>query len=103
MKLGRFLTPFLKSEDITEPITATITKIVVEEVRGQDGKIKKKEVAFFKEFDKGLVLGFVTTNQLKAACKTDEVEGVIGKKITLFFDPTVTMNTEIVGGITIKV
>ena len=41
MKLGRFLTPFLKSEDITEPITATITKIVVEEVRGQDGKIKK--------------------------------------------------------------
>ena len=103
MKLGRFLTPFLKSEDITEPITATITKVVVEEIRGQEGKVKKKEVVFFKEFDKGLILGLTTTNQLKAACKTDEVEGLIGKKITLYFDPGVTMGTKIVGGIRIKV
>lgn len=103
MKTGRFLSPFLKGEAIkaSGPQTVTIKSVEVETIgRGDDAK--DKAVAYFGELGQALVLNKSNIATLTELFKSDESDDWLGKKVVLFFDPSVMYSGKRVGGIRVR-
>ncbi len=86
-----------------EELTYTITQVNNEEAFNQ--KTNKKEMvrtAHFKECKEMLVLNTTNSKTIAKIYKSNAIEDWIGKRITLFFDKTVKVGREIVGGVRIK-
>lgn len=83
MKLSEvYPSKFLKGDDIEQETPVTITKLVFEKMKDEDGREEEKPVLLFKGVDKGLVLN--KTNATRIADQHgDETDLWTGKRITL--------------------
>jgi len=91
---------FLKKEDLPKPAKVKITDIDLLEFE-QDGKTQRKLVLKFEGKEKALACN-KTNARIIAALFGDETDGWIGKEITIFNDPTVSMGDKVVGGIRVR-
>ena len=80
----------------------TIASVEEEDVAKRHSPVNLKHVVHFEESSKSLVLGWVVAEQIGKVLGSLDMDDWIGKKITLFLDPTVTYNGERVGGIRIR-
>ena len=88
MKVKRYVgsKKYLKADHLGEnrAITVQILRVVLETMRGHDGKDEQKPVMYFTGHTRGLVLNVETTNTLSEIFRTDESETWLGKSIVLF-------------------
>lgn len=94
MKVGGFLSKYLKAQDLPQPKLVTIERIDEEEVGGE-----AKLVVYFTECEPGIVLGRTTIEQIVEALGDDDTDNWIGWQIVIFNDPTVQYQGRRTGGI----
>lgn len=80
--------------------TVTILKHCEEMVQNEKGK-SLKGVLYFKENVKPLILN-VTNGKTIATLYGKDADAWVGKRISLYFDPTIKVGKEIVGGTRVK-
>lgn len=99
MKVGKFLSNYVKSKDLTKPVKLTIT--TTESETFNEGKAEEKTalVVFFKELEQGVVLCKDSINQLVELCGSDDTDDWSGKVVEMFNDLTVKFQGKNVGGI----
>lgn len=96
---------YLKKEDaMPTPILLTIAEIKEENVAMDNEPPKMKQVAYFKETDKGFVIGKVTGSQMASFLGDpgDTPVAWYGKQIVLYCDPNVMMKGKLVGGLRVR-
>ena len=91
---------FLKKEDLPKPAKVVISNIDLMEF-DQDGKTQRKLVIEFEGKEKKLACNKTNARTI-AAMLGDETDNWVGKEITLYNDPTVSMGDQIVGGIRVQ-
>ena len=91
---------FLKKEDLPKPVKVKIDSAEMIEF-DQDGKTQRKIVLKFEGKEKALACNKTNARTI-AAMHGDETDNWIGKEITLYNDPTVSMGDQVVGGIRIQ-
>jgi hypothetical protein len=87
---------FLKKDDLPKPVKVKIDDIDLIEFDDQ-----KKLVLAFKGKDKKFVCNKTNARTI-AAIFGNETDSWIGKEITIFNDPTVSMGDKVVGGIRVQ-
>jgi hypothetical protein len=103
MKTGRFISVYLKADSVKKAGEQVVTITSIEaETLGRGDEAQNKLVAYFEELDQGLVLNKSNLSTLEEIFKSDETDDYIGKKITLWFDPSVRFSGKRVGGIRVK-
>lgn len=101
MKIGRFVSEFLKGANVKAPTVVTIRAAETRQFKNDDPKKAERQslVIFFKELDQGVVLCKESILQLEQICGSDDTDQWIGKKVTMFFDPNIRYQGKLVGGI----
>ncbi|NLT48394.1 MAG: hypothetical protein GXX92_08265 [Clostridiales bacterium] len=84
----------------SDTITVTIARHSEEEVQNEKGK-SLKGVLYFRENIKPLILN-VTNGKTIAKIYGKDADGWVGKRISLYYDPTVKVGKEVVGGTRVK-
>lgn len=89
---------YLKGTDLVDgEMTLTIASIQPEEIEGS----RQKTVIRFNDERRGFVCN-VTNADIIAGLYGEDYEGWVGKRITLYFDPSVMMGREKRGGIKVR-
>ena len=97
-------TEFFGGQDLPNlqaKITVTIKNYGIENIRTQSGTTKKG-VLHFNENIKPLIVNKSKLKPLKDKYGF-ETDNWIGKKITLYFDPTIKFGKEVTGGIRVEI
>lgn len=97
-----FETNYLASWDLEGDTTVTIVRAMYEEVTGEKGRKDKCLVLYFKDYENGMIVNVTNSKTIQRIHSEKEPAKWIGKKITLFVDPNVTIKGEKVGGIRIR-
>lgn len=92
---------YLKQSDVTPPKIVTIQSLKSENLAREDQPKKVRPILMFEELDKGLVMNKTNLKRCAKACRSDETDDWIGKKIKLYFDEEVEFGGDQVGGIRI--
>lgn len=100
MKIGKYVTNYLSADDVEDPRIGTITKVAEERVGGKDGD--DKLVAYFEEFDGGIVLNKTNLLNLASIFGSEETNDWPGEKVTVWRDPSVQFGGKKVGGIAFR-
>lgn len=97
-----FDSDYLASWDIDTDTVVTFTGFKYEEVTGEKGRKDKCLVAYFKEFEKGMILN--VTNSKTISTLHDSIYPIdwIGKQITLYVDHNVQMKGETTSGLRVR-
>lgn len=85
-----------------QDIIATIDYVRREPVVGTNGKKEEKRVAHFKEGIKPLILNVTNSKVLASLYGTPYVEEWAGRKVQIYFDPTVKMGRDVCGGLRLR-
>lgn len=96
-------TDFFGGQDLPNlqaEMTVTIKSYAIEKIKTQSGTTKKG-VLYFEENIKPLIVNKTKLKPLVSAFGF-ETDSWIGKRITLYFDPTVKFGKEVTGGIRVK-
>ena len=101
MNVGKFLSSYLKADDIKDPQVVTIAKTLAEEI-GRDDTKESKLVVYFKEIEKGVVLNKTGIRTLSELFGSEDSDKWIGKKVTLYNDRNVMFQGKRCGGIRFK-
>ncbi len=97
-----FDTNYLASWDIEGDTTVTIVKAMYEEVTGEKGRKDKCLVIYFDEFENGMIVNVTNSKTIQKMYNELQPAKWIGKKITLYVDPNVSIKGEKVGGLRIR-
>jgi hypothetical protein len=98
-----FDSDYLASRVVTEDTTVTIEEMRYEEVVGDKGRKDSCLVAAFVEDVKPMVVNATNSKTIQALYKTAIVTEWVGKKITIYTDPTIKSKSgEVVGGLRIR-
>lgn len=101
MKMNEmFPSNYLKKEDVSHPITATIRDVITEEVSGDHGK-ESKPVIRFNGSVKPMILN-KGNGELLCSLYGDDSLAWHGKSIELYMDPNVMFGGKRVGGIRLR-
>jgi hypothetical protein len=93
---------YLKQDDVPPGgIDVTVRGFKREDMEA-DGKKEQKVVLYFNELEKGLVMNLVNRELLKEATGETTVEGVKGKVVNLYTDPTVMFGGKKTGGLRLR-
>lgn len=92
---------YLKKENFDDDQTCTI-KGIKQENLGREDSPEMRWVIYFKEYPKGMVMNITTIRVLEASFG-DETNDWIGKKVTVYVDPSVSFQGRVVGGLRIRV
>jgi hypothetical protein len=82
-------------------ITVTIAHVVRKSVKQRSGETKKVPVVYFEKAEKGWILN-VTNGDAIAAMYGPMTENWVGKQVTLYVDPSVTVGRQKTGGIRVR-
>jgi hypothetical protein len=91
---------FLKKEDLSSPAKVKIASIDLMKFE-QDGKTQHKIIIEFEGKDKKLACNKTNARTI-GAIHGAETDNWIGKEITIYNDPTVSMGDQVVGGIRVQ-
>lgn len=93
---------YLKKDDCQPPITVTISGMTQENLAQENEAPEYKYVLQFKEAVKPLVLNMTNARMIAVVTGSEETNDWIGKKITLFNDPSVSFAGKLTGGIRVQ-
>lgn len=99
MKVGKFISNYLKAKDLRTPQTYTITAAEEAEFKNEKPGDKPKLVIYFKEIEQGVVTCPESINQIVEILGSEETDEWIGKKIVVFCDAAVKFQNKPIGGI----
>jgi hypothetical protein len=102
LKASKFLSNYLRKEEIEGEVPLTIASAAEEEVGFGENK-SLKLVVYFKEIEKGLVVGSKAVLNMLIDAFSDETDKWVGEAVTIYVDPTVTYMGKRIGGIRVKV
>lgn len=91
---------FLKKEDVTTPVVATIKLVIQEEINSDGGK-ETKPILHFAALLKPLVLNRGNGETI-AAIYGDDTDLWVGKPIEIYADPSVMFAGKRVGGVRVR-
>lgn len=83
-------------------LIATIDYVAQENVTGVGGKTEVEVVAHFSDGNKPLILNKTNMKTIQKIYKTPYIEDWKGRKIQIYYDPTVKFGREVVGGLRIR-
>lgn len=89
MKVGKFISPYLRADDVKAPMTLTIESVEAVAFKNDDEPDRECILVKFREIDQGVVAGKPSLRQLVEILGTDESDEWVGKKVCLFVDPSV--------------
>ena len=95
-------TRFLTKQDVDPPIQVTIDRIVDEIVGTDRNPTDEKQVLYFKELDKGLVLNWTNGERIASITGQVDMDQWSGLSIVLYFNPDVDFQGKVVGGIRVR-
>jgi hypothetical protein len=101
MKMSRFCGGYLRADDVHEDMVVTI-RSVEERVVGGNGEGDLKPICRFEELGRALVLNQTTIRQLIEILGSDESEDWVGRRVTLYNDPSVCFEGRRTGGLRIR-
>lgn len=90
MKVRRFVSPFVRAVELTEPLTVTITAAGTAEYERDDGAVDEVVVITVKELDQRIRAGKQGVRQLIKLFGTDDTDEWLGKRVQIFCDLSVT-------------
>lgn len=95
---------YLKKADLgaQEKALFTFSRLEKQNVAGKDQAPEYKQIAFFAENAKGMVLNKTNLGLLAIATGENDTDNWVGKKVVVYYDPTVTHMGKIVGGLRIR-
>lgn len=111
MKLGSGEAKYIRKEDVSKPVLVTVDRFGEEKFKERDGSDSVKDIVFFKELVKGLVLNADKKKVLCQAAKTMphpitgeiDVSKMPGIQVVLYIDPLVEYpRGTIVGGLRLR-
>jgi hypothetical protein len=83
-------------------LIATIDYVQKEKVTGVGGKTEEEVVAHFSDGNKPLILNKTNMKTIQKIYKTPYIEDWRGRKIQIYYDPTVKFGRDTVGGLRIR-
>lgn len=83
-------------------LIATIDYVRREKVTGVGGKTEEEVVAHFSDGNKPLILNKTNMKTIQKIYKTPYIEDWHGRKIQIYYDPTIKFGRETVGGLRIR-
>lgn len=83
-------------------LIATIDYVQKEKVTGVGGKTEEEVVAHFSDGNKPLILNKTNMKTIQKIYKTPYIEDWKGRKIQIYYDPTVKFGRDTVGGLRIR-
>ena len=94
---------YLKQSDFDEAgLIVTVSHVEQKNVAREDEPPENKWVAYFKEYEKGMVLNTTNINGLAKACDSDDTDNWPGKEVVVYVDPNVGYGGKTTGGLRIK-
>ncbi len=93
---------YLKKEDVSPPLIVTISGITQENLAKDGEAPEMKYILQFSENLKPMVLNLTNGKLIAIVTKSEETDDWIGKKITLWNDPTVSFGDKMTGGIRVQ-
>jgi hypothetical protein len=93
---------FIGHAEVQVPVAVTIRTVSLENVARQGAEEEQRWIMWFAEMRKGLRLN-VTNLRILEAAFGDRSEGWVGKRIQLYWDPTVQFGGKLVGGVRFRV
>ena len=97
-----FDSDYLASWDIDTDTTVTFKAFKYEEVTGEKGRKDKCLVAYFKEFEKGMILNVTNSKTISKLHDSIFPMDWMGKQVTLFVDHNVQMKGETTSGLRVR-
>jgi hypothetical protein len=98
MKLGRFLSNYIRAADLDEAVTLTIVSVEVEKI-GREDDAQAKLILYGKELDRGIVLGSKAQLNQLSELFGDETDEWVGKHVVVYNDKSVLFKGKRVGGV----
>lgn len=99
MRASKFMSTYLRKEEIDGDQELTISSVEVEEVGPEKDP---KPVMYFKEIEKGMIIGSKAVLNTLIDAFGDETDEWVGKKITVYVDPNVAFKGKRIGGLRVK-
>lgn len=98
-----FPSKYLSKEDVPEPISVTVKSVALETLNGGNGDDEKetKPVMTFAEQVKPMILNNANWSTIEAMYG-DDSDGWIGKRVTVYVDPSVMFGKKRVGGLRVQ-
>ena len=93
---------YLKKEDVSPPVIVTISGLSRENLAKDNETPEMKHILHFSENIKPMVLNITNGKLIAMVTQSDETDDWIGKKITLWNDPTVSFGEKMTGGIRVQ-
>ncbi len=90
---------YLKTADIPDPVIVTFRAIKQVNIAREDDDPEYKWIAFFEEYEKGMVLNSTNLHVAEKLLASDDTDNWIGQEIILWADPNVQYKGELVGGL----
>lgn len=91
---------FIAHVDVEPPVAVTVRTLSLEKV-GRDDDSEQRWIMWFNEMKKGLRLN-VTTLRIFEAAYGDDSDRWIGRRVQLYWDPTVQFGGKLVGGVRVR-
>lgn len=93
---------YLKKEDVTPPLIVTISGLTHENLAKDGEAPEMKYILQFIENLKPMVLNLTNGKLIAIVTGSEETDEWVGKKITLWNDPTVSFGDKMTGGIRVQ-
>jgi hypothetical protein len=95
---------FLKKTDLgdDEEMILTVKRLELEVNVGTEEKPDYKNALHFEELDKAMVMNWTNLQLASIALKTEDYTEWVGKRLLVWFDPSVQFKGEIKGGLRIR-
>lgn len=99
MRIGKFLSNYLKTKDVTKPVRFTISAAEVATFNEGKENEEAKIVLYAKEHEQGVVCSKDALRQLEELFGSDDTDSWVGKTVELFVDPSVKYQGKNIGGL----
>jgi len=93
---------YLKQSDFPEDYIVTIAKVERKNIAMEGKQAEYKWLAFFREFEKPMVLNSTNIHALEKVTGSDDTDDWTGKQVIVYVDENVSFGGELVGGLRIK-
>lgn len=93
---------YLKKEDVQPPLIVTVSGLSKENLAKDGETPEMKPILHFSEAVKPMVLNMTNAKLIAMVTGSEETDDWIGKKVTLWNDPTVSFGEKMTGGIRVQ-
>ncbi len=98
MNVGKSASLYLTANDIVEPTTIVVER-VVEKTFNKNGREEKKIVVYYEGEPRGAPLSMPQLKQLIAIFRSDETNDWVGRKVEMYRDDDIFFDGKQVSGI----